>query len=424
MTSTKQDEAADKRAKARASKRKLAKRIKLGLLLLLGAAAIASLVFALLPKPIPVDLATAERRVLLVTVNEDGKTQAKSRFVLSAPLAGNMNKIHLKAGDSVVEGEAILHIVPALPPLLDKRTRADAQSRLGAAKAGLGLARADVLRARAAAEHAESEATRIGAMGTSGIAAGSEVSLARFAAKARKQELRAAQFSAKVRVQDEASARAALGLLDKRGKGEGQAEGLDIVAPVSGKILRVLREDEQGLVAGGAPLLEIADLESMEIVADILTADAIEIEVGAKARIVRWGGAKELVGHVRRVEPSAFTRISALGVEEQRVFVIIDLDSPLEDWRALGDGYRVEVEITVWHGESILSVPAPSLFRHEGEWAVYTFEDDHAKLTTVKTGHRNDLWVEITSGLEEGTIVVAHPSDRVVDGVLLSRRGE
>jgi HlyD family secretion protein len=398
----------------RQKKRRLAKRIKTLIFILLGVALVGSIVVSFLPKPVEVVLSEAKRGPMRVTVDEDGKTQAKNRYVLSAPLSGNMNRIRLEAGDHVEEGAAILRIVPATPPLLDNRTKANAQTRLAGARAASQLAGAEVDRATAALEQAKREAKKLADLAKAGVSSKDEVELAEFVVRTRNEEFRAAQFSAKVRRQDEASARAALGLLDKRG---GDKEGLDISAPVSGEVLRVLRQDQQGLVVAGAPLIEIADLSAMEIVADILTADAVHIEPGAKAKVVRWGGLEDLEGHVNRVEPSAFTRVSALGVEEQRVLVIIDLDSPRELWSSLGDGYRVEVEIAVWESEDVLTVPASSVFRHEGEWAVYAAREGVARLTPVKVGHRNDLRVEILEGLQAGSKIVAHPSDQVVDGV-------
>ncbi len=410
------EEAKLRREKAE-NKRRLSRWIKrIGLLVALALVAV-GIVISVIPKPVIVEISSVTRGAMQVTVNEDGKTQAKSRYVLSAPLSGNMNRIHLEAGDLVKEGESILRIVPGASPLLDSRSRANAEARLGAAKAGSQLAGAEAGRATAALEQARSEAARIAALAQTGVSAESEVERSQFVVKARVEELRAAHFSAKVRKQDEASIRAALGLLDGRGKSD---EGLDITAPVSGKVLRILREDQQGLVVAGAPLIEIADLSALEISADILTADAVHIEAGAKTRIVRWGGAQALQGHVRRVEPSAFTRVSALGVEEQRVLVIVDIDSPKEDWKALGDGYRVEVEISIWDAADVLSVPASAAFRHEGTWAVYEVREGVATLTPIEIGHRNDLRVEVLSGLQENAKVVAYPSDRVVDGVEVS----
>lgn len=415
---TKNSESREKAAKERKRqaerKRKLAKLIRRLMIVVVVGIAVTGIVISFLPKPVIVQFAKVTKETMRVTVNEDGKTEAKSRYVLSAPLSGNMNRIRLQAGDLVTEGENILRIVPGTSPLLDKRSRVNAEARLGAAKAGMQLAGAEVARATAGLEQVRREAARVAALVETGVASESDVEQANYAVKARKEELRAAHFSAKVRKQDEASARAALGLLDGKGNSD---DGLDITAPVSGKVLRVLREDQQGLVVAGSPLVEIADLSALEITADILTADAVHIKAGAKTRIVRWGGEKDLVGHIRRVEPSAFTRISALGVEEQRVLVIVDIDSPEEEWEALGDGYRVEVEISIWEGENVLTAPASSAFRHEGEWAVYAVEDGKAKLTQIEIGHRNDLRVEILGGLAEGAEVVAHPSDRVVDGV-------
>ncbi len=403
----------DRRARAE-RKRRTARWIKRGLLGGLGILVLVGVGISLVPEPIIVETALVSTGQMRVTIREDGKTEAANRYVLSAPLAGNMNRIHLRPGDTVAEGEAIMRIVPAASPLLDKRAWANAEARLGAAKAGTLLARAEVSRALAGVAQAKREADRVSGLADTGVASQSDVEAADFMVKSRTEELRAAQFSAKVRKQDEESARAALGLLDGHAKG---GEGMDIRAPVSATILRILREDHEGLVAAGAPLLEIAELEALEIVADILTADAVHVKAGARVRIVRWGGDAELLGHVRRVEPSAFTRISALGVEEQRVLAIIDLDSPREEWTSLGDGYRVEVEISVWEGESVLKAPASSVFRHEGQWAVFTVQDGKAKRTVVDVGHRSERFVEVRAGLSTGERVITHPSDRVSDGV-------
>ena len=412
------DSAASQR---RQKKRRIAKFIKWGLVLAAVAALLVAMVIAMMPKPIEVDLVTAAREPMRVSIDEDGKTQAKNRYLLSAPLSGNMNRIRLEAGDTVQEGAPILRIVPATPPLLDKRTFANAQTRLAGAKAALQLAGAEVARATAALEQAKREEAKLIKLVKAGVSSSDELELSQFMVRTRSEEVRAAQFSAKVRRQDEASARAALGLLDKRNKGP--EVGLDISAPVSGVVLRVLRQDQQGVVVAGEPLIEIADLSAMEIVADVLTADAVHIKTGAKARVVRWGGKSDLVGHVDRVEPSAFTRVSALGVEEQRVLVIIDLDSPREEWMSLGDGYRVEVEVSVWEAAEVLVLPASSVFRHEGAWATYAAVDGIAHLRKVELGHRNDLKVEVLGGIEAGTKVVAHPSDRIVEGVEVVERG-
>jgi HlyD family secretion protein len=422
MSETKEkEEKSNGSREKRQKKRRLAKRVKSVVLVLLGLALVGSIVVSFLPKPVEVTFSEVTRGPMRVTVDEDGKTQAKNRYVLSAPLSGNMNRIRLEAGDHVEEGAPILRIVPATPPLLDIRTKANAQTRLAGARAASELAGAEIDRATAALQQAQREAKKLADLEKAGVSSRDEVEVAEFVVRTRTEEFRAAQFSAKVRRQDEASARAALGLLDKRG---GDNTGLDISAPVSGEVLRVLRQDQQGLVVAGSPLIEIADLSAMEIVADILTADAVHIKPGAKAKVVRWGGSVDLVGHVNRVEPSAFTRVSALGVEEQRVLVIIDLDSPREQWESLGDGYRVEVEISVWESEDVLTVPASAVFRHEGEWAVYEVREGTAHLTKVQVGHRNDLRVEILDGLTAGATVVTHPSDQVVDGVEVVASGQ
>lgn len=419
MSENSHEKASQARRKQRQRQRKRARIIKISVLSIIGLGIIAALVGALWPKPIGVEFAQATMGPMSVTVDEDGKTKAKSRFVLSAPIAGNMNRITLQPGDTVEEGKPILRIFPAVPPLLDKRARASAETRLIAASASMRLAGAEVERAKTALELAEHDAKHLAELAKSGVMATDQADHAVFVKRARTQELRAAVFSAKVARQNAESARVALGLFDGSTKPE---LGLDISAPVSGKVLRVMRADEQGLVQPGTPLIEVGDLDSLEIVADILTEDAVHIRPEASVRILRWGGSEALIGHVRLVEPSAFTRISALGVEEQRVFVIIDINSPREDWQALGDGFRVEVEVAVWQEDSVLRIPASAVFRHEGGWATYVSVDGTARLTAIEIGHRNDTMVEVLGGIEDGTTVISHPSDRVVDGVSVEAR--
>jgi len=237
-------------------------------------------------------------------------------------------------------------------------------------------------------------------------------------ARFRSEELTSAQFAARVADHQLEMSRAALGLIGAR---DGEGEQMEVRAPVAGQVLRVIQESE-GVVAAGTPMLEAGDPAHLEIVVDVLTSDAVEIEPGARVEIDRWGGEHTLAAHVRTVEPSAFTRMSALGVEEQRVNVIIDLDEPRERWQSLGDGYRVEARIVVWAQDDVLKVPASAVFRHGRGWAVFAVEGDTARLREVEVGRRNGLAVQITEGLSADDRVVVHPSERVVDGVAVVQR--
>jgi HlyD family secretion protein len=236
-------------------------------------------------------------------------------------------------------------------------------------------------------------------------------------ARTSQEELTSARFAVRVaeyelRVAEEALSRPNRAVKD---------EQVLVTAPVAGKVLRVIQENA-GPVQTGAPLVELGNPAALEIVVDVLTSDALDVQQGARVIIERWGRDQPLAGRVRIVEPSAFTRVSALGVEEQRVNVVIDIAEPYENWKLLGDGYRVETRIVVWKSDDALRVPASAVFRRGDGWAVYTFVEGKAKLIPIKTGHRNGLEVEVNGGLSPGSRVIQHPSDQVADGVAVEVR--
>ncbi len=388
----------------------------------LGLAAVGGLlaliIVAFLPKPVPVETAAAEKVALVVTVDEDGLARVKDRYVLSAPLAGNLSRIAARPGDEVKQADVVARIVPLSAPLLDARSKQEARARVAATDAAKRQARAEIERAKAALAFAKKEASRSKELVSRGVVAPAELDRSQLDERARAAELTSAEFGAKVANYEAEMARAALGAHDA-GK-PGNQEQLEVPSPVVGRVLKVMQVSE-GVVQAGTPLLEIGDPSALEVVADVLTRDAVRIRAGARVSITRWGG-EPLAGHVRLVEPSAFTRVSALGVEEQRVNAIIDLDEPYAKWSALMDGYRVEVRIVVWESKDVLSIPASALFRdHEG-WAVYAVRSGTATKLTVQLGQNNGLSVEIQSGLEAGERVILHPSDRVKDGVRVEVR--
>ena len=232
------------------------------------------------------------------------------------------------------------------------------------------------------------------------------------------EDLRSAEFGGRVAEHQLTLAQTAL--MQLTGKGE-EGEQLDIISPVAGQVLKVFQESE-GVAPGGTAIVEVGDPAALEVVVDVLSQDATRIPAGAKTTIERWGGKNSLLGHVRVVEPSAFTKLSALGVEEQRVNVIIDMDDDRELWSSLGDGYRVEARISVWEGEDVLKVPASAVFRSEEAWAAFVVEDGTAVVRIVELGETNGLETEVLSGLEEGDAVIAYPSDSVRDGVSVKAR--
>jgi HlyD family secretion protein len=363
------------------------------------------------PKPVPVETALAARGTLVVTVDEDGRTRVKDRYLVSAPLAGTVRRVSLRAGDSVAQGDIVARLVPVAAPLLDPRSRAESQARVSAARAAMRQAGTAVERARAAYTFATRDAQRQRNLLRAEATAPQMVEQAETVERMRQEDLASSEFGLQVAGSELRLAQAALARIGARG-----SEEFLVRAPVSGHVLRVLQESEAA-VQPGMPLLEMGNPLALEVVVDVLTTDAVDIRPGAPVRIDRWGGDSAIRGHVHRVEPSAFTRLSALGVEEQRVNVIIALDPPRSRWAALGDGYRVEASILVWQGNNRLMVPGGAVFRQEEGWATYVVENGRAKLRLLDLGRRNNASVEVLGGLSVGERVVVYPTDNVTDGV-------
>jgi HlyD family secretion protein len=396
---------------ARERRRLLARRIRRGLLALAVAAAGLAAVLALRPRPVPVDVAKTARGPLEVVVDESGKTRVKDRYVVSTPTAGSLTRLTLEPGDSVAAGDVLAEIAPAQSSLLDPRARAEAQARLGAALSAMGQARAQVSRATAARELADQELARFTKMAAKGSVARQQLEQAQFEARMRAEEQSSAGFASKIAAEDVRRARAALG----QGEGAARDRHVDVLAPTSGRVLRVFQKSA-AVVAAGAPLVEVGDPERLEVVVDVLTTSAVQIRSGTLVSIHDWGGQGPLAGRVRLVEPSGFTRPSALGVDEQRVNVVVALVDPRSRWQALGDGYRVETRLVLWRGDDVLKAPQGAVFRHGDGWAVYRIDGGRAVLAPVQIGHRGETEVEILGGLSPGVLVAVHPGDRVHPG--------
>jgi HlyD family secretion protein len=399
------------------AQRNIGRWIRRGLLAFFVLGVLALIVVAALPKPVVVDVATASVGALEVTVDEDGMTRVKDRHVISAPLTGNLARLELDPGDAIGEQQVVARIAPLASPLLDERTRAQSETRVAAALAAQRQSRAAIDRAEAAARFAETQLQRQEALAGQGASAATALEQARLESRSRDAELTSARFAQRIANYEVEIAQQALG----RVTGAESEDQLEIASPIEGIVLRVLRESE-GVVATGEPLVELGDPSALEIVVDILTADAVNVVPGAEVRIENWGGDAALTGHVRRVEPSAFSEISALGVREQRVNVIIDLDSERSEWQSLGDGFRIEAKIVIWREDEVLKIPSSALFRHEGDYHVFVVRDGAAARTKVTVGRNNGLEAQILEGLSEGAEVVVHPSDRVIDGVAIERR--
>ena len=396
--------------RARERRRKLMRAFRRGFLGLVVLTAAVGVALALRPRSVPVDVATAARGRLVLAIEETGVARVKDRYVVSAPVTGSVSRQLLEAGDEVREGEAVAEIAPLLSPLLDARTRSEAQARLSAAVSALGQAEAQRGRTRVADELARDGLSRARSLAAGGSLPGQELERADFEARMRSEELASAVFAVKVATEQVRVARAALG-------GEGAARGrhVDVLAPASGRVLRVLQTSE-GVVQAGAPLIEVGNPEILEIVVDLLTTDAVRVRSGTPVSIRGWGGDRALAARVRKVEPSAFTKLSALGVEEQRVNVIAAFTDPPGDWAALGDGFRIEARFVLWQGDDVLKIPQGAAFRRGDGWAVYRVGSSKARMTPVRIGHRGETEVEVLEGLAPGAVVAVHPGDRVKDG--------
>jgi HlyD family secretion protein len=375
---------------------------------------------------VPVDLALVTRGPLKITVDEEGETRVRERYVVSAPLAGRVLRIELEPGDAVKAGVTPLaRFLPGAPALLDARARAEAKERVQAALAVLGGAQARQKQARLELEFALAQLKRQQELAQAGVIAKQQLEVAELDARTKQEALVAADYAVRNAEHEVELARASLIQSEKEatkllGDNPDQPP-IVIYSPVDGVVLRRLRES-QAVVPAGEPLLEVGDPADLEIVSDLLSTDAVKVRPGQQVDIERWGGGHPLRGRVRRIEPSGFTKISALGVEEQRVNVIIDFEDPRAAWTALGDAFRVEVRIVVWERGDVLRVPTSSLFRRGEKWAVFTVKQNKAILRTVEIGQRNDANAELLSGLAEGDQVIMHPSDAVSDGVAVAPR--
>lgn len=385
-----------------------------------GLLVVVAVAVAMMPRPIPVDVATLVRGPLRVTLDHEGQTRVRERFVVSAPIAGRVLRIGLEPGDQVIKGRTVLAtLLPVSPPLLDLRSRAEGTSRVAAASAAVDGARAQRDQAQAASAFATSEARRTRQMLEEGLASRQAAESADAEALVRQRALQAAEAAVAAAAHELEAAQAALvepGQPSGRSSAGDRAGVVSVLAPVDGVVLRRVRESES-VVAQGEPLLEVADRAGLEVIADFLSTDAVQMTPGLPVLIDRWGGAAPLHGRVRRIEPSAFLKVSALGVEEQRVFVVIAFADPPAAARVLGDGYRVEARVVMWEASDVLQVPASALFRHGDGWAVFALQDGRARLRQVEIGHRNGVAAELQRGAQAGDRVIVHPADQVMDGV-------
>jgi HlyD family secretion protein len=377
----------------------------------------AFLVWALQPTPVPADFAKVTRGDLMVTIDDEGETRVHDIYIVSAPVAGRVERIELEVGDPVTAGETVLALFqPQDPALLDTRSQSEAV-------AGVRLAEAERARAAAQLEFAQSDLRRQQQLVKEGTISQAAFDRARLQVKTAEAELATAAANVAKRKTDLETSRAAL---SKAGRTMSSPDDITIEyirvrAPVDGKLLRRMQQSES-ILSAGTPLLEIGDPRSLEIVTDLLSADAVKVKVGNEVLIEDWGGGHALKGVVKRIEPFGFTKVSALGIEEQRVNVIIDFVSPAEEWASLGHGYRVQTRIVIERKDGVVKVPVSALFRTGADWTVFVVENDIARLRTVKIGSRNTLDAEIVEGVKDGEIVLVHPSDQVREGTQVAAR--
>lgn len=401
---------------------------------------VAAVVLSMRPKPVAVETTTVAAAPMRVTVSGEGKTRVQDKYVVLAPVHGNLARIGLHAGDPVAEGVVLATIEPIAPPLLDPLQRRELAARASASAAAARQAAASVSRADNDVRFAKRDLERVRRLVQQGSLSTADLDTAELAAARATKEAESARFGARVARHeremaeaalaraghpagaDDAKARAghAAGADDAKAPGdaEARAEVLQIHAPVAGKVLRILRSDE-GVVQPGEALLEVADLADLEIALDVLTTDAVRITAGDEVELVRWGGEGPLHGRVRLVEPAAYTKVSALGVEEQRVDVIIDIVEPVEQRLRLGDGFALDVEVIVWRREQALVLPLSALYRDAEGWRCYVVEAGLAVPRRLEIGERNDFEVEVLGGVSEGEVVILHPGDRVREGTMV-----
>ena len=381
------------------------------------AAAIAGVIWFLMPRPVPVETTAVTKGRFVATVDEDGKTRVRERYVVAAPLVGRSDTREAESWRQRGRRRYRCHHHAAAGALLDPRSRREAEERLGTAEAALQAQQGNG-RARAGqANQAKTDLDRARTLVTQGAATMQALERAELMQRVADRDLRAAEFQDHAASHEVEQAKALL--TRYQDSADAQIERWNITAPVSGVVLRVVQESET-VVQSGAPLLEIGDPRDLEIVTDVLSVDAVEIRLGADVTIEHWGGPGVLSGRVRRIEPAAFTKISTLGVEEQRVNVLIDVLSPREQWAGLGDGYQVDTRITVFTQDDTAIIPSGALFRRGDSWSVYVVDDGHAQLRAVDLVRRSGRFAAVSKGLVPGDRVIVYPSDQISPGVRVS----
>jgi HlyD family secretion protein len=385
----------------------------------------AGIFFGFRPQPVPVETVAVKTGPLRVSVEEEGKTRLRSKYVIYAPVAGYMRRLKWKSGDIVRSGEAVTVLEPPRPAVLDARTVEQSNARVASAEGALTAAET---RVRTQEEQvrvaiADRDYWRTQQQREETLRKSGDVPLARLEktlsevrrsdamVSAAERSVATARADVKTAQAEVAAARSML----RQTAAPSTGELIPVKAPIGGRVIQVMRESE-GLVAPADPLMEVGDARAIEVLVEVLSPDAVKVGPGTRVILERWGGPKPLEARVRLIEPGGFTKVSALGVEEQRVRVVADIVSPEAEWTRLGDGYRVEASFVLWEGERVLQVPTNALFRVNGSWTAFVVENGFARRRSVEVGHRSGVSAEIVSGLREGDIVITHPDETVADG--------
>lgn len=386
-----------------------------------GAVLLGAIIYGFLPKPIAVEIATVEVAPLTVSVLEEGKTRIRHRYTISPPIGGFLNRVELRAGAPIEKGKTVLATIqPQLASFLDPRSRAESEARVKGSESARLRAEAEVERARESLSLAEKERVRAVDLKSKGVASQKEFDIAQSQAAMSGRELRAAEFALEVAGFEKAQADAALMQAQSPGDPT-SAKPVEIIAPVHGFVLSVFEESAR-VVAQGTPVMEVGDPADLEAEIELLSSDAVGVRPGAPVTIEQWGGGAPLRGSVTLVEPGGYTKISALGVEEQRVKVRVNFTDAIPPERPLGDRFRVEARIVTWQSDRVLQVPTGALFRRGGDWMTFLFDRGKARLTKVEIAHNNGVAAEVVSGLSEGQRVLLHPPDTVADGAAVKQR--
>jgi len=390
------------------------------LISLIVVAIVVMLLVGFWPQPILVEVVTVTKAPLTVAIEEDGQTRLIDRYRISAPVAGVASRVEFEVGDAVAKGQTLLNITPLAARILDPRSQAQAVAEIAAAQAALLGAEQQVNAVVASKDLADNELRRLRTLMQRQLVAQDSLDRATADAASQAAALRSAQFNVEVRRYELQARRSTLEYQTLLAEGEA-IEPVLVRAPVAGEVLKIHHECE-GPVETGLPLMEIGNPAALEVVVDVLSMDAIKIQTGMRVLFERWGGDAPLEGIVRTVEPVGFTKVSALGVEEQRVWVVVAITSNVDQWQRLGDGYRVEARFILWDEDDVLQLPASSVFRYRDGWAVFVIDGGRAQRRPVTIGQRNGLSVQILAGVDSGDRVLDHPSDEVDEGVSVRAR--